>query len=117
MTGRPAEVPAAATELSSGAVLAGAGDGPVFLVVDPGTATAMPSCSGVPLHRSRPLPCSLPDAPSTGRGMVRAGSRLADPPTGLRLLCIRSGPGALTYTGRPMVRESAVPGGWRRPEG
>lgn len=134
MTGKTAAMPDAPAGLAVGTVLAagwpaagwpagawpagawpaGAVSGAVFLVVDVGAATAMPACSGVPLQHARPLPCSLPDASAAGPETVRAGTCLADPPTGLRLLCIRSGPGPLTYSGRPMVRESAGPDGWRR---
>jgi hypothetical protein len=76
-----------------------------FIVVAAGTAVEMPTVDGVPLAPSRPQPCA-----ATRRGQpfpLRGGQRYVDTQTGLIIMCVQPGDGALQYAGRSLTTEHA----------
>jgi len=79
------------------------------LVLQLGGATQMPSAGGRPMVPGRPTRCSLRARRDRWPAATVAGRRYVDLPTGLIVLCTRSGPGSLSYEGRPMVALGRVP--------
>ena len=75
-----------------------------FFVLDGGSAVHLPRLGGAAMVRGKPQPCSEP-VTSGDQCDVRGGRRYADPTTGLTLLCIQPGYGALYYEDRPMVAQ------------
>jgi hypothetical protein len=73
-----------------------------FVVLDGGSAAHLPRLGGAPMVHGKPQPCSEPVA-SGDQWDLRGGRRYVDPTTGLTLLCIQPGDGALCYGDRPMV--------------
>jgi len=60
----------------------------------------VPSIDDVPMVRGVHQSCSTRAEPSDG---LRGGQRYLDTVSGLSLLCIRPGPGCLTFAGRTMI--------------
>ena len=85
-----------------GDVLCTAASDARLLVVGPGAAVRMPSLDGVALRPGKGQPCSKA-ALFAADCELRGGSRYADPLTGLTLLCVWPGRGALRYDGRQMA--------------
>lgn len=75
-----------------------------IVVLDPGSATELPSSGGYPMRPGRYIPCSLPGTRSTEPADTVSGSVYEDPDTGLTVLCTRSGAGVLAVHGRELVR-------------
>jgi hypothetical protein len=79
------------------------------VVLDPGSATGLPSCGGSPMRQGALIPCSAPDRPGPGPVRTVAGSIYWDEMTGMKVRCTRSGSGLLTLQGREMVMQFLAP--------
>ena len=88
-------------QAASGDVLCSSDSQARFLVIEVGSATGMPKLGGRRLSRGKPLPCSAVEAVSGAE--LQVGRRYADPVTGLTLLCIAPGRGALSFEGRTLA--------------
>jgi hypothetical protein len=75
-----------------------------FVVLDGGSAAWLPWLGGAAMVRGKRQPCSEPVS-SRVQCDLQGGRRYADPTTGLKLVCIQSGDGALCYEGRAMVHQ------------
>jgi hypothetical protein len=73
-----------------------------FFVLGGGSAVHLPRLGGATMVRGKPQPCSEP-VTSGDQCDLRGGQRYVDPTTGLTLLCIQPGDGALYYEDRPMI--------------
>jgi hypothetical protein len=75
-----------------------------FFVVDGGSAMHLPKLGETDMIRGERQPWS---EPVSGRNQcdLQGGWRYVDSMTGLTLLCIQPGDGALYYEGRPMVHQ------------
>ena len=58
-------------------------------------------CDGMPVVPTRPISCGAA-APAAADDRIRAGDWLIDPVSGLKIRCVRGGPGWLTFDGRPL---------------
>jgi hypothetical protein len=73
-----------------------------FVVLDGGSAVHLPRLGGAAMVHGTPQRCSEP-VTSGDQWDLLGGRRYVDPTTGLTLLCIQPGDGALSYEDRPMV--------------
>jgi hypothetical protein len=98
--------------VSEGAALYSAGrtlglpDGLLVLVISAPTGDGLLTCGGAALVPQPPPACSLP---ACGTGTIRPGHRLADPVSGLEVVCTRAGHGLLTFAGRVLQHQAAAP--------
>jgi hypothetical protein len=79
------------------------------LVLRLGEVTHPPSVDGRVMVPGRPTPCSMRAQRDRWKSGPVAGRRYVDVMTGLMVLCTRSGPGCLSYDGRPMIAQGASP--------
>jgi hypothetical protein len=85
------------------------------VVLDPGSATEVPSCGGAHMNPGSLIPCSDPDRPGRGSVHTVAGLVYWDETTRMKLRCTRSGSGLLSVHGREMVALSPTTHrGWRQ---
>jgi hypothetical protein len=88
----------------TGDVLCSGASNARFFVVDGGSAARMPRLGGAKMARGERQPCSEPVS-GGDQCVLQGGRRYVDPATGLTLLCIQPGEGALSYEDRPMVQQ------------
>jgi hypothetical protein len=75
------------------------------VLLDAGSASALPECGGVPMQPSSIIACSTPAASDEPVQTV-GGLIYLDPVTGMALRCTRSGLGRLTLEGREMIAQN-----------
>jgi hypothetical protein len=88
----------------TGDVLCSGASNARFVVLDGGSAAHLPRLGGAAMVRGKRQPCSEPVS-SGDQCDLQGGRRYVDPTTGLTLLCIQPGDGALYYEDRPMVHQ------------
>jgi hypothetical protein len=88
---------------STGDVLCSTESNARFVVLDSGCAAQLPRLGGAALVRGEKQACSMP-VPSGDQHDLQGGQCYIDQTTGLTLLCIQPGNGALCYEDRLMVQ-------------
>jgi hypothetical protein len=100
-------VTACERDMRQGATFTSAVGTATVLVLEAGIATHPPTVNGHSMVPGRPTPCGMRERRVRDASGPIPGRVYIDVPTGLTLLCTRSGVGCLSYAGRPMVALSA----------
>ena len=99
----------AGVELKPGSRWKSANSAAEVVVVRPPKAPAVLACGGVEMVPAQPAagaPATTPPAAAGGEG-VQLGKRYVDDESGIELLCVKGGEGALSVDGRPATLKEA----------